>query len=104
MTNKNCFSEDTGLEVEALNGEPGVHSARYAGECRIFNDNIEKLLNNSIILIFLHYLFVIHSMKQKKDKPGYCNFEFDNFQTVKAISTIGHLNQIEIFFLHLAGL
>ncbi len=46
MTNKNCFSEDTGLEVEALNGEPGVHSARYAGECRIFNDNIEKLLNN----------------------------------------------------------
>ena len=31
LTKKNCFSEDTGLEVEALNGEPGVKSARYAG-------------------------------------------------------------------------
>ena len=35
FTNKNCFSEDTGLEVEALNGEPGVKSARYAGESRL---------------------------------------------------------------------
>jgi XTP/dITP diphosphohydrolase len=39
-----CFSEDTGLEVEALNGEPGVKSARYAGEERSFDNNIEKLL------------------------------------------------------------
>jgi len=46
LTNKNCFSEDTGLEVEALNGEPGVKSARYAGENRNFDDNIEKLLFN----------------------------------------------------------
>jgi XTP/dITP diphosphohydrolase len=45
ITNKNCFSEDTGLEVVALNGEPGVKSARYAGESRSFDDNIEKLLN-----------------------------------------------------------
>ncbi len=45
ITKQNCFSEDTGLEVEALNGEPGVKSARYAGEGRNFNDNIEKLLN-----------------------------------------------------------
>lgn len=45
ITNQNCFSEDTGLEVEALNGEPGVKSARYAGEVRNFDDNIEKLLN-----------------------------------------------------------
>ena len=44
LTNKNCFSEDTGLEVDALNGEPGVKSARYAGESRSFDDNIEKLL------------------------------------------------------------
>lgn len=44
ITNQNCFSEDTGLEVEALNGEPGVKSARYAGEARSFDDNIEKLL------------------------------------------------------------
>jgi XTP/dITP diphosphohydrolase len=44
LTGKNCFSEDTGLEVEALNGEPGVKSARYAGESRSFEDNINKLL------------------------------------------------------------
>ncbi|MEO6539556.1 MAG: RdgB/HAM1 family non-canonical purine NTP pyrophosphatase [Ferruginibacter sp.] len=44
LTNKNCFSEDTGLEVEALDGEPGVKSARYAGADRNFDDNIEKLL------------------------------------------------------------
>ena len=46
MTGKDCFSEDTGLEVEALNGEPGVKSARYAGESKSFDDNIDKLLLN----------------------------------------------------------
>lgn len=45
MIQTNCFSEDTGLEVEALNGEPGVKSARYAGENRSFDDNITKLLS-----------------------------------------------------------
>jgi XTP/dITP diphosphohydrolase len=44
LTGENCFSEDTGLEVEALNGEPGVHSARYAGEDKAFDKNIDKLL------------------------------------------------------------
>jgi XTP/dITP diphosphohydrolase len=39
-----CFSEDTGLEVKALNGEPGVRSARYAGDEKSFDKNIEKLL------------------------------------------------------------
>jgi len=39
-----CFSEDTGLEVETLNGEPGVKSARYAGAERSFEKNIDKLL------------------------------------------------------------
>ena len=46
MTAINCFSEDTGLEVAALKGAPGVKSARYAGENRSFDANIEKLLLN----------------------------------------------------------
>ncbi len=45
MTNTNCFSEDTGLEVTTLNGEPGVKSARYAGEEKSFDKNIDKLLD-----------------------------------------------------------
>jgi XTP/dITP diphosphohydrolase len=44
LTGENCFSEDTGLEVDALNGEPGVKSARYAGEDKAFDKNIDKLL------------------------------------------------------------
>ena len=44
ITKQNCFSEDTGLEIEALNGEPGVKSARYAGETRNFQANIDKVL------------------------------------------------------------
>lgn len=44
LTGVSCFSEDTGLEVETLNGEPGVKSARYAGEDKAFDKNIEKLL------------------------------------------------------------
>lgn len=45
MTGTSCFSEDTGLEVAALNGEPGVKSARYAGDNRSFDANIDKLLS-----------------------------------------------------------
>ena len=44
MTGINCFSEDTGLEIAALNGEPGVKSARYAGEDKSFQNNIDKVL------------------------------------------------------------
>ncbi len=44
LTGKNCFSEDTGLEVVALNGEPGVKSARYADNENQYADNMEKLL------------------------------------------------------------
>jgi len=44
LTGMSCFSEDTGLEVAALNGEPGVKSARYAGEDKSFQKNIDKVL------------------------------------------------------------
>jgi len=41
---KDCFADDTGLEVDYLGGQPGVHSARYAGEECIADNNIDKLL------------------------------------------------------------
>ena len=40
----NCFADDTGLEIEALNGAPGVFSARYAGKNCSFDDNMNKVL------------------------------------------------------------
>ncbi|MFW6224076.1 MAG: RdgB/HAM1 family non-canonical purine NTP pyrophosphatase [Bacteroidota bacterium] len=43
-TGFDCFADDTGLEIEALNGEPGVYSARYAGEKASFADNVRKVL------------------------------------------------------------
>ena len=46
LTGQNCFSEDTGLEVQALNGAPGVRSARYAGDEADNKKNIELLLRN----------------------------------------------------------
>ncbi len=40
-----CFADDTGLEVDVLGGAPGVHTARYAGEEKDFNKNMDKLLD-----------------------------------------------------------
>lgn len=45
LTGKNCFAEDTGLEVESLQGAPGVRSARFSGEPRNDDRNIQKLLS-----------------------------------------------------------
>ena len=44
--NLDCFADDTGLEVDSLKGEPGVHSARYAGNMKNDDANISKLLDN----------------------------------------------------------
>ena len=41
----NCFSDDTGLEIEGLDGRPGVYAARYAGVGCTFEDNVNKVLN-----------------------------------------------------------
>ena len=50
-----CFADDTGLEVNALNGAPGVYSARYAGEKCSYQDNVIKLL---------------HEMNEKADRTA----------------------------------
>jgi len=44
LTDMNVFADDTGLEIDALNGRPGVHSARFAGASRNFEANIDKVL------------------------------------------------------------
>ena len=43
-TGCDCFADDTGLEVDALGGEPGVYTARYAGDDKDFNRNMDKVL------------------------------------------------------------
>lgn len=69
----NCFAEDTGLIIPSLNGEPGVYSARYAGEQKSAKDNIAKVLSN---------------LDGKKDWSAY-------FKTVVALIIEGELHQFE---------
>ena len=66
----NCFADDTGLEVEILNGAPGVYSARYAGEQKDANDNMDKLLSE---------------LKDKSNRKA-------NFKTVIALNLNGKQN------------
>ena len=65
-----CFADDTGLEVDALNGAPGVYSARYAGEQKDANDNMDKLLSE---------------LKDKSNRKA-------NFKTVIALNLNGEQN------------
>ena len=65
-----CFADDTGLEVYALNGAPGVYSARYAGEQKDANDNMDKLLSE---------------LKDKTNRKA-------NFKTVIALNLNGNQN------------
>lgn len=62
-----CFADDTGLEVTSLNGEPGVYSARYAGEQKNADDNMNKLLE---------------ALKNKSDRKAH-------FKTVIALNLKG---------------
>ena len=65
-----CFADDTGLEVESLNGAPGVYSARYAGEQKDANDNMDKLLSE---------------LEDKSNRKA-------NFKTVIALNLNGNQN------------
>ncbi len=69
----NCFADDTGLEIEALNGEPGVYSARYAGEARNSQNNMDLVLAK------------LYKIKNRKAR----------FRTVVSLVIDGHETQFE---------
>jgi XTP/dITP diphosphohydrolase len=69
----NCFSDDTGLEIAALNGAPGVYSARYAGPQKNSEDNMVK---------------VLHELKDKNDRSA-------QFRTVMALQWNGKTELFE---------
>lgn len=89
----NCFADDTGLEIDALNGEPGVYSARYAGKDCSFQDNVNKVLKKldgvenrnaqfktviSLIIEGKEYLFEgIIKGKILKEERGGSGFGYD---------------------------
>lgn len=113
---QNCFAEDSGLEVEALNYEPGVYSARYAGPQRSNEDNINLLLSKmkglinrsarfrtviALIINGTEYLFegivkgVITQAKQGESGFGYDPiFIPDGYQRTFAEMTLVEKNQI----------
>ena len=90
---KDCFADDTGLEVEILNGAPGVHSARFAGKNKKDEDNIDKLIRELenhhntnaqfrtiIALIYKHEEFIFEGIikgKIIKEIKGDNGFGYD---------------------------
>ena len=62
----NCFADDTGLEVDALHGAPGVHTARFAGEDKDFNKNMDKLLYELNVLEAENQMAASYGLKVKK--------------------------------------
>jgi XTP/dITP diphosphohydrolase len=107
---KDCFADDTGLEVEILNGAPGVYSARYAGNKKKDEDNVDKLLKELenhhntraqfrtiIALIYKHEEFMFEGIikgKIIKEIKGNNGFGYDpifqpehHFLTFAQIST-----------------
>ena len=107
---KDCFADDTGLEVEILNGAPGVHSARFAGKNKKDEDNIDKLIRELenhhntnaqfrtiIALIYKHEEFIFEGIikgKIIKEIKGDNGFGYDSifqpehhFLTFAQIST-----------------
>lgn len=108
----NCFADDTGLEVLALNMEPGVYSARYAGPQRSSHDNIQLLLQNlkgkenraaqfrtSITLILDNELFQFDGIVQGKvaeQESGSQGFGYDPvFIPEKYDQTFAEMNAAE---------
>ena len=62
----NCFADDTGLEVDALGGAPGVHTARYAGESKDFNDNMDKVLRELDVVECETHMAAEYGLKVRK--------------------------------------
>lgn len=93
-TGKNTFADDTGLEVKSLNGQPGVYSARYAGEDGNSEANIKKLLSElankedrsaqfrcCIALIYNHQEYLFNGIIRGKiinEKRGTNGFGYDS--------------------------
>jgi len=107
-----CFADDTGLEIESLNGEPGVYSARYAGEDKNADNNMNLVLRKmqgvsnrkarfkTVISLSLNgenYLFEgIVNGEIRNEKVGDAGFGYDPiFEPEKAGITFAEMNTVE---------